>query len=448
MKKTLVLPVLAAAALLAGCRTYQPGSVARRTVFEPRTAASEPKQAAAKPVEDVSSIRPATVQTTAAAPSYKPVSTTPSYKPVSSTPSYKPVATAPSYQPAVATPAPVPAAQPTPAPVAQPASVAPRAPVVAAGSYAIYTVQPGDIAGRIANDHGMTLKQFKELNGLSDEQAGMLRVGQTVKIATGRAPLAAGPAVKTPAPASVPGGSTYTIQPGDTLSQIASANGMTTASLMAMNGISDANRIRVGQTLRLKADAAAASVKTVQATVPAAPAVVPTTKSAAEEKLAADRKAAEEKLAAEAKKAAAEAKAAEEKLAAEANAAEAKAAEAKAAVERKAQEDAAKLQAVEEAAKKQFEADKAATSDMMSAFMENGTSISEQKEAALSQAGAAAASAAAATPGVREYVVEQDDDIWTISEKFNVKPMEIRMLNGNAVEALRPGQTIKIPVAQ
>ena len=49
---------------------------------------------------------------------------------------------------------------------------------------------------------------------------------------------------------------TYTVKSGDTLSAIASRNGVTVAALAAANKISNANLIRVGQTLTIPAKGA------------------------------------------------------------------------------------------------------------------------------------------------------------------------------------------------
>jgi LysM repeat protein len=48
---------------------------------------------------------------------------------------------------------------------------------------------------------------------------------------------------------------TYTLQPGDTLFSIAAAHGTTVAQLGALNGITDPNRISVGQVLTISQDA-------------------------------------------------------------------------------------------------------------------------------------------------------------------------------------------------
>jgi murein DD-endopeptidase MepM/ murein hydrolase activator NlpD len=57
------------------------------------------------------------------------------------------------------------------------------------------------------------------------------------------------PVVAKPATSGV---STYTIVSGDNLTKIAKANGTTVAALVKLNGIKDANKINVGQVIKLK----------------------------------------------------------------------------------------------------------------------------------------------------------------------------------------------------
>lgn len=61
------------------------------------------------------------------------------------------------------------------------------------------------------------------------------------------------PVAVEPAPASLEGASvqTYTVASGDSLSKIASRFGITAREIAQLNGIKDANKIRVGQTLKL-----------------------------------------------------------------------------------------------------------------------------------------------------------------------------------------------------
>ncbi len=72
------------------------------------------------------------------------------------------------------------------------------------------------------------------------------------------------------APASAHG--SYTIKSGDTLSEIARDHGVSTKALMAENGISDPNRIRVGQTLSIPHEGDDSGEKTPVAAPAPAPA--------------------------------------------------------------------------------------------------------------------------------------------------------------------------------
>lgn len=77
----------------------------------------------------------------------------------------------------------------------------------------------------------INLSSLSALNGISDPN--LIYAGNTLRIPQGgnSAPVY------------------YTIQPGDTLSEIAERFGTTVASLSALNGISDPNLIYAGNTL-------------------------------------------------------------------------------------------------------------------------------------------------------------------------------------------------------
>ncbi len=80
-------------------------------------------------------------------------------------------------------------------------------------------------------------------------------------------PMPAAPAFVRPAPQMIASGSaTYTVQPGETLFGVARKTGMTPVALATLNGINTDTQLQVGQTLRLKGNAAVA-----QNTKPAAP---------------------------------------------------------------------------------------------------------------------------------------------------------------------------------
>ncbi len=103
-----------------------------------------------------------------------------------------------------------------------------------------YTVQFGDTIGLIALRAGVSEEAFRSLNGLEDTNPADLAAGQALLLPATDDELQVTKAV-----------ATYVVQPGDVLSVIANDNGLTTAELMAANGISDPNLVGVGQTLRI-----------------------------------------------------------------------------------------------------------------------------------------------------------------------------------------------------
>ena len=144
---------------------------------------------------------------------------------------------------------------PPPPPAIKPAASASSAPSFTAdGKYKLYRVKSGDTAGQIANSHGMRLADFLAVNGI--KSANTIRVGQQFKVPADGKPMAKGRAGASAGAAS--DGGTYSVVAGDSLSVIAHKHGMKTAELMALNGITDANKIRVGQKLRVKGSAKAA----------------------------------------------------------------------------------------------------------------------------------------------------------------------------------------------
>jgi LysM repeat protein len=141
---------------------------------------------------------------------------------------------------APAAPAPAPAA---PAPAPAPATPAPAAP--SASGTSSYTVVARDTLSGIASRFGTTTRNLMSLNGISNPN--LLRIGQVLAIVAG----ATAPAATAPSAAPAASGTTYTVAAKDTLSGIASRFGTTTRNLMALNGITNANLIRVGQVLKL-----------------------------------------------------------------------------------------------------------------------------------------------------------------------------------------------------
>ena len=248
-----VSALLVATVFLQGCRTYQPGVSTRRTLF------SSPEQSYTPSAQPA----PAAVRTAApAAVKSAPETATPVSSPKAA--SFAPVAVGPKQSSAAPSVQPARPVQPSATAVvpAVPVSPAVSSQPVHTLNYKIHTVQPGEFAGKIANDNGMTLKEFTELNKLSDPNH--LRVGQTVKVAVGRKALAAGPAAPAPS-VSIPG-KVHVVAPGESLSVIAARTGVSEKELVAINGIKDPNRIRVGQKLRLTRSDAPAVVAPAPAT--------------------------------------------------------------------------------------------------------------------------------------------------------------------------------------
>ena len=189
----------------------------------------------------------------------------------------------------VTTPAPDPSASPTPTetpgstPTPTPTTSASPAPAAPA-PVSTYTVVRGDSLSGIASRFGTTTRNLMSINGITN--ANLIRVGQVLKLsADGVAPAAPAPAAPAPtttapaAPAPAAPATTYKVVAGDSLSGIAARFGTTTRNLMSLNGITDANRIRIGQVLTIAGAAAPATPapSTPAPTTPAPSTPAPTT---------------------------------------------------------------------------------------------------------------------------------------------------------------------------
>ena len=159
------------------------------------------------------------------------------------------------------------AAAPAPAPTA-PAPSAPAAPAPAPSASATtsYTVVARDTLSGIASRFGTTTRNLMSLNGITN--ANLLRAGQVLTIAgtaAPAAPAAPAPAPAAPAP-SATSTSSYTVLARDTLSGIASRFGTTTRNLMSLNAITNANSIRIGQILKISGTPTASAPASAPAT--------------------------------------------------------------------------------------------------------------------------------------------------------------------------------------
>jgi len=106
-----------------------------------------------------------------------------------------------------------------------------------------YTVKSGDTLSGIAAQYGTSVSALASLNGISSTNYIYIGEKLTVK---GNAAAASGI-------------SYYTVKSGDTLSGIAAAHGLTTATLAAYNGITNYNVIYTGQQLKFSGGATATS---------------------------------------------------------------------------------------------------------------------------------------------------------------------------------------------
>ena len=158
-------------------------------------------------------------------------------------------------------------------PNAAPVSAAQTA--VAATAPTSYRVVAGDTVSSIAGRYGLATASVLALNGLGWKST--IFPGQILKLSTG-GPVAipATPSAPAAAAASTASGR-YTIQRGDTVSQIASKFGVSTQNLLSANGLGWSSIIYPGQTLAIPGAAAVASVAPpapVPSVAPPAPAAM------------------------------------------------------------------------------------------------------------------------------------------------------------------------------
>ena len=114
-----------------------------------------------------------------------------------------------------------------------------------------YTVKSGDTLAGIAADFKVDMSKIAEANGLKAPYS--LEIGQTLKIPGVPAPATTTDTTK-PADTTTPaadGTTTYTVKAGDTLAQIGAELGVPYKDIMTLNGITDANKMEVGQVLKI-----------------------------------------------------------------------------------------------------------------------------------------------------------------------------------------------------
>lgn len=94
-----------------------------------------------------------------------------------------------------------------------------------------YEVVPGETLAEIAADHGITVTELAEANGITNPD--LIMVGQVLTIPGSASPV------------------THTVSNGETLAGIAALYGTTVGDLIATNGLNNADFIRIGQVLSI-----------------------------------------------------------------------------------------------------------------------------------------------------------------------------------------------------
>ena len=119
------------------------------------------------------------------------------------------------------------------------------------GGDTVYTVKAGDTLSGIATKYGTTYQKLAAYNGISNPNK--ISVGQKIKI----------PGAGSSGSTSAGGGDTvYTVKAGDTLSGIAAKYGTTYQTLASYNGISNPNKISVGQKIKIPGSSSGGGTRT------------------------------------------------------------------------------------------------------------------------------------------------------------------------------------------
>jgi len=138
--------------------------------------------------------------------------------------------------------APAPAPTPEPEPEPEPAPEPEPSPTVVE-----YRVQSGDTLLRIGAKFGVSSKSLQEFNGISNPNR--ISIGQLLKIPTATSNTNVAQAEPEPEEPAV--AETYRVVAGDSLWGIARKLGVRSSELAALNGINNANFIRIGQVLKV-----------------------------------------------------------------------------------------------------------------------------------------------------------------------------------------------------
>lgn len=135
----------------------------------------------------------------------------------------------------------------------------------------VYKVRPGDNLSDIAKRSGTTVAQIRKDSNIKGD---IIHPGQTIKVRyTPKGYVAPkGSSKGGSTVASTAKSTAYTVKAGDTISAIAKKNGVSTAALLAANGMkpADAAKLRAGRKLTIPGKAAPAKAAPSKSSKPAA----------------------------------------------------------------------------------------------------------------------------------------------------------------------------------
>jgi LysM repeat protein len=157
----------------------------------------------------------------------------------------------------VPTPAPTPAPTPTPTPTPAPTQSPKPSPSTSSPAVTEYRVRSGDNLIGIANRFGVSVASLQSHNGITNPNS--LQVGMVLRIpgpgSSSSSPTPSqSPASQSPAtqsPTTSPAVRTYKVQAGDNLWAIARKFSASADALAKLNNITNANLIKIGQTLKI-----------------------------------------------------------------------------------------------------------------------------------------------------------------------------------------------------
>ena len=143
-----------------------------------------------------------------------------------------------------------------------------------------HTVVPGETLSSIAAANGLSTQTVAAYNGLSADS--QVYVGQNIQVpGVSEGAAAVGSTGATSTATSGTGGTPHVVQPGETLSAVAAANGVSPATLAAANGLADDAMLISGQEITIPTSGTTSSAATPTTSASATTATTSTSISSA-----------------------------------------------------------------------------------------------------------------------------------------------------------------------